>query len=77
MMFPVPRTMTLATYNPEQAKLEYPKPWIHRREAVDLCKKFGVSEYKWREVSASIPKHPNIKGLGLYNRDALIAVLQG
>lgn len=70
-------TTTLATYNAELAKQEYPKPWIYRHDAVELCRKFGVSEFKWREMSSSIPKHPTIKGWALYSRDALIGVLQG
>lgn len=69
-------TMT-ATYNAEIALQEYPKPWIRRGEAVELCSKFGVSEFKWREMSSTIPKHPTITGWALYSRDALIAVLQG
>lgn len=67
------------TYNSELAQAEYVKPWIRRREAVELCGKFGVSEYKWRDISAMIPKHPRYSapGKALFSRDELLRVLQG
>ncbi len=72
-MFNIPMTLT---YNTEQALREHPSLWIRRREAVEMCEKFGVSEYKWRDMAATIPKFP-VPGKALYNRDALIGILQG
>ncbi len=65
------------TYNAEQARRDYPKPWIHRGEAVDLCIRFGFSEYEWRRKEPRIPRHPDTEGWTRYDRDALIAILQG
>lgn len=68
---------TAPTYNAEQAKLDHPTTWIYHGEAVKLCKSFGVSAYKWREIAPTIPRNPKISGWTLYSRDALIEILQG
>lgn len=61
------------------ARRDYPKPWILRGECVDLCEKFGYSEYEWRRIAPRIRTHAkiNVTDWTRYDRDALIAILQG